>query len=149
MSQPTVRKQDPYVPLTKDQFRQRFYARFQDPAFDAVQVELERVCELAWDGYINYRKAPRRRPAGPGYADPTYELSVDWLETRRRVDEAKARFEDPASPSRILLVNGSTRSEHTCPGEISKTRRLVQAARDALSRSSPTATRPARRTCGG
>jgi multimeric flavodoxin WrbA len=29
------------------------------------------------------------------------------------------------------LVLGSTRSEHTCPGEISKTRRLVAAAREA------------------
>ncbi len=32
----------------------------------------------------------------------------------------------------MLIVNGSTRSEHSCPGEISKTRRLAQAARSAI-----------------
>jgi multimeric flavodoxin WrbA len=132
MNQPAVRKQSPYVPLTKAQFRARFFDRFQDPAFDAVRAELERVCAVSWDGYINYRKSPRRRAAGPGYADPSFELSEDWLATRREIDAAKARFEDPGSPSRILLVNGSTRSEHSCPGEISKTRRLVDAARDAV-----------------
>jgi hypothetical protein len=132
MSTPTVRKQGPYVPLTKDQFRERFFARYQDPAFDRVQAELERICDVAWDGYIKYRKAPRTRPAGPGYADPTYKLSDDWRATRAAIDAAQARHVDPASPTRILLVNGSTRSEHTCPGEISKTSRLVQAARDAI-----------------
>jgi multimeric flavodoxin WrbA len=126
---PSVRKQDKYVPLTREQFRERFHARFYDPAFDAVRAELERVCEVAWDGYIRYRKSPRKRAAGPGYADPAFELPVEWLETRARIDEASARFTDPASPSRILLVNGSTRSEHTCPGEISKTQRLIAAAR--------------------
>jgi multimeric flavodoxin WrbA len=83
-------------------------------------------------GRLHLVPSPRRRPAGPGYADPTYELSDDWRETRRQIDQAQARFEDPAAPSRILLVNGSTRSEHSCPGEISKTRRLVDAARDAV-----------------
>src|SRR5688572_9814207 len=132
MSKPTVRKQSPHVPLTKDQFRERFFARFYDPAFDGVRAELERVCDVAWDGYIDYRKSPRRRPAGTGYADPTFELAVEWLETRRQIDEAKVRHDDPAAPSRLLFVNGSTRTEHSCPGEISKTRRLLDAAREAV-----------------
>jgi hypothetical protein len=132
MSDPVVRKQAPYVALTRDEFRVRFDARFADPAFDAVRGELDRVCEVAWDGYIRYRKSPRKRVAGPGYADPTYELSADWLETRARIDEAATRHANPASPSRVLLINGSTRSEHSCPGEISKTRRLVQAARETI-----------------
>jgi multimeric flavodoxin WrbA len=129
MSDPRVRKLEPFVPLTKEQFRERFFERFYDPAFDVVRAELDKVCDVAWDGYIKYRKAPRTRPAGPGYADPTYELSLQWIETKRRIDDAQARFDDPAAPSRILVVNGSTRSEHSCPGEISKTRRLVDAAR--------------------
>jgi multimeric flavodoxin WrbA len=132
MPTPTVRKRDPYVPLTKPQFRERFFDRFRDPAFDGLRRELERICDVAWDGYIRYRKAPRTQPAGPGYADPGYQLSDDWRATRAAIDAAQARHDDPASPSRILLVNGSTRSEHTCPGEISKTSRLVQAARDAI-----------------
>jgi multimeric flavodoxin WrbA len=107
--------------------------RFYDPAFDAVRDELERVCELAWNGYHHdYRKSPRTRPAGDGFADPSQEVPIEWLETRDRIREAEARQKDPASPSRILLVIGSTRSEHTCPGEISKTRRLVYAARETL-----------------
>jgi hypothetical protein len=56
------------VPLTKEQFRQRFFARFYDPAFDSVKAELEKVFAKAWDGYIVYRKSPRKRPAGKGFA---------------------------------------------------------------------------------
>lgn len=132
MSEPEVRKQDPFVPLTKEQFRQRFFERFYDPVFEDVTAELEKVFERVWDGYIEYRKSPRRVPAGPDFAEPSYELPVEWLETRARIAEAEKRQKDPASPSRILIVNGSTRSEHTCPGEISKTRRLAQAAQSTI-----------------
>jgi hypothetical protein len=124
MSKPAVRRQAPYVPLTKQEFRQRFFARFYDPAFDDVAAELERVFEKAWDGYIVYRKSPRHAPAGEGFAEPAYELPLEWLDTRARITAAEARQKDPQSPSRILVINGSTRSEHTCPGEISKTGRL-------------------------
>jgi hypothetical protein len=97
-----------------------------------VRGELERVFEKAWDGYHVYRKSPRTRPAGGGFADPSFPLPLEWLDTRDRIREAETRHRDPASPSRILLINGSTRSEHTCPGEISKTRRLVYAAREVI-----------------
>ena len=132
MDKPKVRKQDPYVPLTREQFRERFYARFYDPAFDTVRPELEKVLEVAWDGYIAYRKSPRRKPAGAGFAEPGYELPLEWLETRAAIQAAERRQKDPASRSRILVVNASTRSEHTCPGEISKTRRLAQHAQKAI-----------------
>ena len=60
MSMPTVRRQGEWVPLTRDEFRERFFARFYDPAFDAVAPELERVFEKAWEGYgVDYRKSPR------------------------------------------------------------------------------------------
>ena len=36
-----VRKLSRYVPLTPRQFRERFFERFSDPAFDAVKAELE------------------------------------------------------------------------------------------------------------
>jgi multimeric flavodoxin WrbA len=132
MATPQVRRLEKYVALTKEEFRQRFMQRFYDPAFDDVQDELERVVEKAWDGYEHYRKSPRTRPAGEGFADPAYPLPLEWLATRDRIREAEARYRDPASPSRVLLINGSTRSEHTCPGEISKTRRLTYAARDVI-----------------
>lgn len=132
MSTPTVRRVSEWVPLTKAEFRARFFARFYDPAFDAVTAELERVCETAWDGYSVYRKSPRTRPAGPGWTDPDMALPLEWLATRDAILAAETRHRDPASPTRILLVNGSTRSEHTCPGEISKTSRLVDRARATL-----------------
>lgn len=132
MDKSPVRRLEEYVPLTKAEFRDRFMARFYDPAFDSVRDELERVLEKAWDGYIVYRKSPRTRPAGPDFAVPDHPLPIEWLATRDRIREAEARQRDPASAPRILLINGSTRSEHTCPGEISKTRRLVYAAREAI-----------------
>src|SRR5262249_53535672 len=132
MPKPSVRKQDKYVPLTKEQFRERFFAKFYDPAFGKVHSELEKVCEVAWDGYIEHRKSPRTTRAGKGYADPSYHLSVEWRETRAKIQAAEKRQKDPKAPSRILIVNGSTRSEHTCPGEISKTRRLAQHAQKTV-----------------
>ena len=132
MAKPAVRREKQWAPLTKEQFRERFYARFYDPAFDGVKAELEKVFEKAWDGYIVYRKSPRKKPAGEEFADPKFELPVEWLEARAAIDAAEKRQKDAKSPSRILIVNGSTRSEHTCPGEISKTRRLAQHAQKAV-----------------
>jgi multimeric flavodoxin WrbA len=132
MAKPEVRKQDKYVPLTKEQFRERFFARYYDPAFDLVKGELEKVFEIAWDGYIVYRKSPRTQPAGPGFANPEQKVPVEWLQARAAIQAAEKRQKDPKSPSRILIVNGSTRSEHTCPGEISKTRRLAQHAQKTI-----------------
>lgn len=132
MDKPAVRRQSEWVPLTREQFRERFFAKFYDPAYEAVAAELERVFEKAWDGYRGYRKSPRKQPAGAGYADPAMPLPVEWLQARARIDATEKRQKDPASPSRILIVNGSTRSEHTCPGEISKTRRLAQHAQQTI-----------------
>ena len=132
MANPTVRHQTKYVPLTKEQFRQRFFARFYDPAFDSVKSELEKVCAKAWDGYIVYRKSPRKKPAGQGFADAKFALPVEWLDTRANIQAAEKRQKDRKSPSRVLIVNGSTRSEHSCPGEISKTRRLALHAQNTI-----------------
>src|SRR5215467_10937171 len=38
------------------------------------------------------------------------------------------------SPSRILLINGSSRTDQSCPGEMSKTFRLVTMAKQVISR---------------
>ena len=127
-----VRSLEPFTPLTRDEFRERFMRRFYDPAFDEVRDELERVFETAWSGYEAYRKSPRTAKAGGEFANPEADLAVEWLETRRAILQAQAEHAAPSSSSRILLVSGSTRSEHTCPGEASKTRRLVEAARQAI-----------------
>jgi multimeric flavodoxin WrbA len=124
-----VRKGMPEARIDKQAFRQRFFRNFDDPAFDQVKPELDRALELAWNAYEEGRKAPRTRPAGPGFADPTYHTSVEWLATRDAIQAAEQAHRDASRPSRILIVNGSPRSEHTCPGEMSKTFRLIEAAR--------------------
>ena len=128
----TVRKMTQYVPLTREAFRQRFFERFYDPAFDEVKAELEKVFERAWDGYVQYRKSPRTQPAGSEFSDPAFKLPVEWLETRKAIRDAEQKQKDASSPTRILVVSGATRSEHTCPGEVSKTRRLAVHAQNTL-----------------
>ena len=118
--------------LDEAEFKRRFRSQFQDPAFDALGPELDRIAEAAWDGYAHQRKSPRTRKAGPGYADPDYDLALDWIGAREAIEAAQARHDDPAGPLRVLLVNGSSRSEHTCPGELSKSWRLAQLAREVL-----------------
>ena len=85
----TIRKGSPSVQLTREEFRARFRAQFVDPAFEKIDAQLAAVEEVAWDGYANHRKAPRTRKAGPGYADPDYDLSVDWIAARDAIAEAK------------------------------------------------------------
>jgi hypothetical protein len=90
-------------------FRQRFY----DPAFDSVRKHLDAVADKAWEGCIEYRKTPRTTPAGAGFADPDFELPVEWLETRRRLGAAEKKQKAPRSRSRVLIVCGASRSDET------------------------------------
>ncbi len=118
----------PEVRLDRKEFAERFRRQFYDPVFADATEEIDALLARAWDGYAHSRKSPRTRRAGPGFADPDYELSVEWLETRERITEAQARHDDGKQPSRILLINGSSRSDQTCPGEMSKTYRMASAA---------------------
>src|SRR5947199_5155691 len=123
-----VRKGMPSVELSREEFEKRYRSRFADPAFEALQRELEAIIEAAWDGYSNSRKAPVTRKAGPGFADPAYDISGDWLAAREAILTAQRRHDAADETPRIPLINGSSRSEHTCPGEMSKTWRLVKIA---------------------
>jgi multimeric flavodoxin WrbA len=117
---------------TREEFREKFRARFFDPAFRAEDEAISRLEEIAWQGYCQARKSPLRRKAGPEFADPDYDLSVEWLETRDRLIAAQAKWEDPSTRSRVLLINAATRNDGTCPGEMSKSFRLAQIAREPL-----------------
>jgi multimeric flavodoxin WrbA len=134
MARIKVRKGMPSVALTKAEFTRRARERFFDPAFDPLQGEIGRIIDSAWNGYHEYRKSPRTRKAGPRYADPDYDLAIDWIRSRDAVARAERRQKSPASRSRILLVNGSSRSDQTCPGEMSKTFRLVEIVRRLIER---------------
>lgn len=127
------RKGTPSPRLDEAEFRRRFLGQFQDPAYDPLATELGRIAEAAWDAYSHSRKAPRTRKAGPGFHDPRYDLSIDWIAARDAIAAAQRRHDDPAGPRRFLLISGSSRSEHTCPGEMSKSYRLVEIAREVLS----------------
>lgn len=129
---PEPRKGSADPKLDEAEFKRRFRSQFQDRKFDAIEVELDRVTDAAWDAYSHERKSPQTRKAGPGHADPDYELAVDWIAAKEAIDAAKKRYDDPDGPMRVLLINGSTRSEHTCPGELSKSYRLAQIAREAI-----------------
>jgi multimeric flavodoxin WrbA len=129
-----VRKGQGDVKLSREEFERRLRLRFYDPAFEAVHTEMDRVVEIAWKVYDEYRKSSRTRKAGPGFADPDFELPVEWLDTRDRILAAERDQKNPAAPSRILLIAGSARSDQTCPGEMSKTFRLAQLAREEIER---------------
>jgi multimeric flavodoxin WrbA len=118
--------------MGEDDFRARFLSQFPDEVFAPLRADLDRIAGAAWDAYEHSRKSPRTRKAGPGFADPDYELSVDWLTAREHIAEAQARHDDTALPRTVLLVNGSSRSEHTCPGEVSKSFRLAKLAEGEL-----------------
>jgi len=119
-----VRKGQAPGQISRAEFGQRFQSSFRDPAFQAEQDALDRIEEIAWLAYKAERKAPVTRKAGPGFADPGYDLSVDWLAARDALAAAQARQADPASPSRVLMILGASRNDGSCPGEISKTFRL-------------------------
>jgi multimeric flavodoxin WrbA len=125
-----IRKGQGDVKLTREEFERRFRERFYDPGFAAVERQIADVVDVAWRAYDEYRKSPRKRKAGPGFADPEFELPVEWLETRERVHRAQLEQQDPSSPGRVLLVAAAARHDQTCPGEMSKTFRLVSQARE-------------------
>lgn len=129
---PAVRTGMPEVAISREEFARRVRERFYDPAFDAVQPQIDALIDVAYDGYHAYRKTPRTRKAGPGFADPEYELPIEWLAARDAIDAAQRRHDAPDGPRRVLLVSGAARSDQTCPGEMSKTWRLVQLAREVL-----------------
>jgi multimeric flavodoxin WrbA len=120
--------------LTRAQFQQRFQMRFFDPAFDVERDAIARLELIAWEALQDGRKAPVTRSAGRGFADPGYGLSVQWLDTRRRLKAAQKLWADSATPSRVLLVCGSARNDGSCPGEVSKTWRLTEAASRVVER---------------
>ena len=77
------------VRLTKDEYRERFLQRFYDPAFDSAKKEIDVLFEIAWEGYSESRKSPRKKNAGKGFSDPEFPLPVEWLETRRQIHKAE------------------------------------------------------------
>jgi multimeric flavodoxin WrbA len=130
MTQPRTGQAPP--PLSRDEFRKRFEQSFFDPAFEKEKDSIAKLEAIAWDAYVDDRKAPRTAKAGPGFADPAYPLSIEWRATRDKLIAAQARQQDASTPSRVLVICGSSRNDGTCPGEMSKTYRLARIAEETL-----------------
>lgn len=118
--------------LGRNEFHLKFSRSFMDPAFKDVKDALLQVEEIAWDNYIKGHKAPITVKAGSEFADPDYDLSIEWKATRDRLLIAEAKQKDPATPSRVLLICGAARNDGSCPGEMSKTYRMTQLAKNML-----------------
>ncbi len=128
----TVRKGQAPARLERDEFHRKFIGQFFDPAYEAVAGELAKIEEVAWQAYQDKRKAPRTIKAGPGFADPDYDLSIEWKAARDSLLAAEAKQKDPRTPSRVLVINASARNDGTCPSEISKTWRMTNMAKETL-----------------
>jgi hypothetical protein len=72
----TPRKGMPSPRLNEGDFRKRFLAQFQDPAFDPLSRELDQIAAAAWDAYAHSRKAPRTYKAGAEL--PIRTMSFRW-----------------------------------------------------------------------
>lgn len=120
------------VTLTRAEFERRLRERFYDPAFAAVDHQIADIVDVAWRVYDEYRKSPRKRKAGAEFADPDYELPIEWLETRARIHQAEREHQDSTRRGRLLLIAGAARHDQTCPGEMSKTFRLASLARESI-----------------
>jgi multimeric flavodoxin WrbA len=127
-----VRKGQGDVKLTREEFERRLRERFFDPDFTAIEPQIADVVNVAWKAYDEYHKSPRRRKAGPGFANPEVELPIEWLETREKIQQAEQEQKDPNRPGRVLLVSGAARHDQTCPGEMSKTFRLASQGREEI-----------------
>ena len=128
MARVKVRTGMPSVALDKAEFARRVRARFYDPAFEPVEQEIERSSRPP--GTATTTAASRRAPSRPARATPiraTSSRSTGRSEPRPS-SSAERRQKSKSAKSRILLINGSARSDQTCPGEMSKSFRLVKIA---------------------
>jgi multimeric flavodoxin WrbA len=126
---PTVRTGQTPTTLSKDEFLLRWRQNFYDPAFEKREDALAALGQIAWEAYADSRKSPITRKAGPGFADPEYELSTEWFDARDKIMTAQKQH-DSAKTSRVLLICASPRTDQTCPSEMSKTFRLTKCAEE-------------------
>lgn len=118
--------------LNREQFSKRFHELFSDPNFQQEATSLARIEQIAWQNYTEGRKAPVTQKAGSTFADPEYDLSVEWLANRNTLINAERIHQDTSLPTRILVITGSARNDGSCPGEISKSYRMQKMMREII-----------------
>jgi hypothetical protein len=127
---PKVRTGQTPTKLTKEEYLKRWRERFYDPAFASKRVELDAIAEIAWEAYDDARKSPRTRKAGTGFADPGYELSVEWLAARQAIIDAQKRQQSADATSRVLLICASPRTDHVSKRDVEDVSSGPERARD-------------------
>jgi hypothetical protein len=110
-----VRRGMPDRKLDRETFDQRFKSRFTDPISRNLDDEIDALAAVAWDAYADSRKAPLTRKAGPGFADPSFEIAIDWLNARAAIQAAQRRHDDASAKPEILLINGSRCAKRFSP----------------------------------
>ena len=79
---------------TRQSSPRRVRRRFYDPAFAPLeQRDRARSSTSPGTATPSSRKAPHTKPAGKGYADPDYELSVEWIGAQRARSASRASAE--------------------------------------------------------
>jgi hypothetical protein len=121
-SRARVRKGQAHFPLTREEFNARFRARFLDPAFADKTLAIDELMDIAWNGYRTARKSPMTQKAGPEFADPKYDLSLDWLATRQSIKAAQRRHDRTQRPP--AFCSFAVRHETTRP-VLAKCRSLI------------------------
>ena len=127
-SKSKARKGQPSVDISETKFKERAHEVFSAPEFDEAKDAVKTVIEVQWKLYDDSEKSPRGKAAGPRFQNPKVELAEDWLNTRHALRIAKAQHDSKNARPHFLVICGSPRSEHTCPGEESKTQRLCDTA---------------------
>jgi hypothetical protein len=94
-----IRKGQAPAKLARAEFGERFRQAYFDPLFRVEDQSIARLEEIAWQIYLVGRKAPFTQKAGPGYADPDYELSIEWLATKQRIEAAQRQWSDAQMPN--------------------------------------------------
>lgn len=120
-----IRKGQGSVRLSYDQFVAKNLLQFND-AYDDLSVERDAIINRAWEIYSHQVESERQVPAGSGFKHPDFEVSATWLQSSREVK--KLSVAQKKSKPRVLIINGSPRSDNTCPQEMSKTHRLCEIA---------------------
>ena len=95
-----VRKGQYTGKLERIEFSRRFRNAFFDPAFAPRTRRSTASRRSPGRPTSEGRKAPLTRKAGPGFADPDYELSVEWHRDATSALRAgrRRRWADPTTP---------------------------------------------------
>lgn len=128
----TPRKDPLAQPLQEEEFLKRFKRRFKDPIYNDYEKTIEELSRLAWKAHQENHKSPITQKAGVEFQNPDYDLSVEWYQAREAIRNAQYLHESYTTPNQILLISAADRNDQSCPGEVSKSKRLLKVALDTF-----------------